>query len=294
MQPPSSKFLLHLVVALLAMGIAFEAAPLLAQTPRDRAVELNAVAQPSPPTITLQWNTTGYTVLAQKLYRRLKDGPTWIQIATPANVATSYADAAVALGVSYEYRVSRTLNGGPGTAEGYVSAGIRVPLQAERGRVILLVDNTMAAPLASELTRLESDLTGDGWIVVRQNVARTASPPSIRTTIQSIHAADPANTAAVILFGHIPVPYSGDFAIDGHPDHFGAWPTDVYYGDVDGTWTDTAVNDTSASSPRNDNLPGDGKFDQTVIPSDIELQVGRIDLADLPAFPVSETELLRR
>ncbi len=294
MQPPFSISSLNLVVALLAMGIAFEAVPLLAQTPRDRAVELNAVAQESPPTITLQWNATGYPVLAQKLYRRLKGGPAWIQIATPANAATSYADAAVALGVSYEYRVSRTLNGGPGTAEGYVSAGIRAPLQAERGRAILLVDSTMAAPLASELTRLENDLTGDGWIVVRQNVARTASPPSIRATIQSIHAADPANTAAVILFGHIPVPYSGDFAIDGHADHFGAWPTDVYYGDVDGTWTDTAVNDTSASAPRNDNVPGDGKFDQTLIPSDIELQVGRIDLADLPAFPVSETELLRR
>ena len=93
MQPPSSISSLNLVVALLAMGIAFEPAPLLAQTPRDRAVELNAVAQESPPTITLQWNATGYTVLAQKLYRRLKGGPTWIQIATPANAATSYADS---------------------------------------------------------------------------------------------------------------------------------------------------------------------------------------------------------
>jgi hypothetical protein len=41
-------------------------------------------------------------------------------------------------------------------------------------------------------------------------------------------------------------------------------------------------------------VPGDGKFDQTQFPSGIELQVGRVDLANLPAYPLSEVELLRR
>ena len=45
-------------------------------------------------------------------------------------------------------------------------------------------------------------------------------------------------------FGHVPVPYSGDIVPDGHmPDHVGAWPCDGFYGDMDGTWTDNAVND---------------------------------------------------
>ncbi len=289
------KFLFSPLAVVVAILVIAAAPPLLAQTARDRAVEINAVAQETPPKITLTWTPANYPVNLQRVYRRLKGGPTWVQIATP--VSNTCEDTAVSVGVSYEYRVSRTLSGGPNYAEGYVSASIRGPLQAGRGRVILLVDNTMAAPLAMELTRLESDLTGDGWIVVRQDVSRTASVPSVRVSVQALTAVDPANTVALILFGHIPVPYSGNFAIDGHPDHYGAWPTDVYYGDVDGTWTDTSVNtnlDTNTEPPRNTNVPGDGKFDQTVIPSDIELQVGRIDLANMPAFPVSETELLRR
>jgi hypothetical protein len=42
---------------------------------------------------------------------------------------------------------------------------------------------------------------------------------------------------------------------------------DVYYADLDGTWTDASVNNTSASSPRNHNVRGDGKFDQSKVPS---------------------------
>lgn len=43
------------------------------------------------------------------------------------------------------------------------------------------------------------------------------------------------------------------------------------------------------------NVPGDGKFDQTFIPSTIELEVGRVDLSDLPAFlPKTERDLLRQ
>jgi hypothetical protein len=41
-------------------------------------------------------------------------------------------------------------------------------------------------------------------------------------------------------------------------------------------------------------VPGDGEFDQTLIPSDVDLCLGRVDLFDLPAFSIGETELLRR
>src|SRR5206468_822511 len=35
-------------------------------------------------------------------------------------------------------------------------------------------------------------------------------------------------------------------------------------------------------------------FDQTALPSDVDLQVGRVDMANLPAFAKSEKELLRQ
>jgi hypothetical protein len=281
---------------ILALAAAFGLAQnLSAQTARDLAAEVTATVQESPPRIILNWNNTPlYQVATQTIYRRLKDAPTWVQIATPVYYTTTYTDSAVSAGVSYEYRVARTFNGGPVYSIGYISAGIRVPLVTDRGRVILVVDSTMSAPLSSELATFTSDLTGDGWTVIRADVSRTDTPPAIRATIQSLRNADPAHTAAVILFGHVPVPYSGDFALDDHPDHYGAWPTDAYYGDMDGTWTDSTVNDSAASDPRNRNVPGDGKFDQTILPSNIELQVGRIDLANMPKFDVNETELLRR
>ena len=113
---------------------------------------------------------------------------------------------------------------------------------------------------------------------------------------------------AVFLFGRVPVPYSGLQNPDGHSEHYGSWPADVYYGDVDGNWTDSSVNyqQTANTDPidraRLSNIPGDGKFDQLSPPSTVELQVGRVDLANMPGrvtwggpatFP-SEQELLRQ
>lgn len=93
--------------------------------------------------------------------------------------------------------------------------------------------------------------------------------------------------------GNIKVPYSGDINPDGHPDHLGAWPADGYYADMDGIWTDVSVNDIVASDPRNRNIPGDGKFDQSLIPTNLELQIGRVDLSNMPAFASSEQQLLK-
>lgn len=265
------------------------------QEARDRAVEIRATIRQAPPRIALQWNAPAKaTLLSQRIYRRTAGSVVWTELATLPLTAKTYADNAVTVGMRYEYFLYRVYDGLPGTASGWLSAGIRVPLVAERGKVILLVDETMAAPLATELAQFTRDLTGDGWIVLRQDVARTASVTSIRSAVQTLYQADPTQTTTLILFGHIPVPYSGDYAADGHLDHRGAWPADSYYADVDGTWTDSTVNSTFATVDRIRNIPGDGKFDQSSIPSDVELAVGRIDLSLMPVFGVSETELLRQ
>jgi hypothetical protein len=44
----------------------------------------------------------------------------------------------------------------------------------------------------------------------------------------------------------------------------------------------------------NNNVSGDGKFDQSEIPGQVELEVGRVDMWDMPSFePRTEVELLR-
>ena len=45
---------------------------------------------------------------------------------------------------------------------------------------------------------------------------------------------------------------------------------------------------------RNKNVPGDGKFDQSAIPSAMELQVGRVDFFNMLAFAKNEIELTRQ
>ena len=283
--------LILLILALFAGAFAN------AQVARDTTIEVSATVQDSPPQITLSWLAASYPVSLQKLFRKAKGAPAWSDIATLSTSATSYVDSAVAVGVSYEYfvfRISSTTD--PGSASGYVNAGIRIPLVPARGRAILLVDNTMAAPLATELTRFAEDLVGDGWTVVRQDVPRAGTVAATKTIIQTLYNTDPTNTRSLILFGHIPVPYSGDLNPDGHPEHRGAWAADVYYGEMNGTWTDSIVNNPNGSRTETQNIPGDGKFDQSGLPSSVELEVGRIDLANLPdaSAGASETELLRQ
>ena len=286
---------------LLIVLLAGTSAP--AQSSRDTTIEVIASVQESPAQITLNWLATGYPVTLQKIFRKVKGAPAWSDIATLSNSATGYVDSTVTVGLSYEYFVFRIFSTtDPGSASGYVNAGIRIPLMPARGGAILLVDDTMAAPLATELTRFAGDLIGDGWNVVRQDVPRSGTVAATKAIIQTLYNADPANTRSLILVGHVPVPYSGDLNPDGHPDHRGAWPADVYYGEMNGNWTDSLVNDTVASRSENQNIPGDGKFDQSGLPSSVELEVGRIDLANMPSAyagssgtdPLREADLLRQ
>jgi hypothetical protein len=119
---------------------------------------------------------------------------------------------------------------------------------------------------------------------------------SIKSRIVAEYNADPDNVKAVLLIGEVPIPYSGNSAWDGHSDHAGAWPCDNYYADVNGTWTDATVNNTSPGRDANDNVPGDGKFDQITMPSPAELMIGRIDFRRLDAatFGATQAELFNR
>ena len=264
--------------------------------PRFYAVEVSATVQPAPAQITLQWSAdpyaTGYTI-----FRKAPATTSWTQLTTLAGSINSWSDANVANGGSYEYAITKTTSlGYKGT--GYVLAGINAPMVENRGKLVLIVDNTHATALANELSRLQQDLVGDGWTVIRHDVARTTTPPQIKDLIKSAYNADPTSVKSVFIFGHVAVPYSGNYNPDGHPDHQGAWTADTYYGDMDGTWTDSSVNNSGAEKAWNRNVPGDGKFDQSDLPSDIELAVGRVDLFNMTcysnkAWSRSELDLLR-
>jgi regulation of enolase protein 1 (concanavalin A-like superfamily) len=278
------------------------------------AVQVSAAVSESPAQITLSWptdtvpNYTSPTPNGFAIYRKSPGGSDWgSPIASLPGTATSYNDTAVAVGTVYEYKITKDY--GTFLGYGYIEAGIKAPLVDDRGKVVLIVDNTFTSSLSTELTQLQQDLAGDGWTVLRHDVNRSDSVSSVKSVIAADYNSDPAHVKAVFLFGHIAVPYSGQPNPDQHPDHEGAWPADVYYGQF-GSWTDSTINFTqtvntdAADRARLTNTPGDGKFDQINLPGVMALQVGRVDLANMPgSYPwdppgtpgyASETELLRQ
>jgi hypothetical protein len=256
----------------------------------DRAVKASASILPGEAGISLRW-TVVPGASSYSVQRRPKGATTWgAAMATLPGSATGYTDMSAAPGVEYEYKVARSGAGGIGN--GYVSSGIALPPVEERGVLILVVESSLMAPLTAAIAQLEDDLLGDGWFVERLIVDASDAPSSVRAQIAAAYAADPTGVRSVYLLGHVPVPYSGSQTPDGHGYHSGAWACDGYYGELDGNWTDATVNSVGSNWAWNHNVPGDGKFDQNSFPSALELQVGRVDLSRLGAFPESEVELL--
>ncbi len=267
---------------------------LFSQTAADVVVPVTVATTPAP-SIILSWPTPAAGVTQVVVLRKSLFDLSWTLLAILPPTATTYTDVGVGFGQAREYRIEH--NGGtPSQRVGLVYAGQDIPaLTGSRGKVVLITDQDLSAPLTAELSRFEQDLRGDGWQVLRHDVnTATSTVPSIKALIRADWEADP-NTLCVLLFGNIPVPYSGEIAPDGHGDHVGAWPTDYYYGDFDEElWTDALVNNVTASRAANRNVPGDGKFDQSQTPSLPEVIVSRVDFSNLNGWDVSQTELYRR
>ena len=176
---------------------------------------------------------------------------------------------------------------------GHILVGLDSPAWEPSSTVLLLVQEEVAVPLAPELRRLERDMIADGYRVRRREVSESAEVATVKQIVLGEHASDPS-ISTLFLLGHVPVPYSGDVQ-SAHPEQQGAWPADLYYGELDGVWTDSLVSNVNGWRPENHNVPGDGKFDQTYLPSAVDLEVGRVDLSRMPAFSALDAVgLLRR
>ena len=274
------------VLVLFALAVSLPACGQSAS--QKSSVRMSALVDSLQPAITLEWEAqtgaSGHTV-----YRRVPGASAWgAPVATLAGGATGWTDNAVSVGLAYEYKVHRT---GTNAGYGYVRSGIAVAPVEDRGSLVLLVDSALAADLGGQVQDLVNDLTADGWWVHRHDVPGSLAVPDVKALVTADAQQDP-DVEAIYLLGHIAVPYSGNLNPDGHAEHRGAWACDAFYGDLDGQWTDVSVNSTSAAFPRNHNLPQDGKFDQSDLPSPVELAVGRVDLSDLPSYSQSETQLV--
>jgi hypothetical protein len=263
-------------------------------TIEDRAVKVYASIQESPAQITLSWENSQYAVSTQ-IFRKAKTDKVFpgTPIATINAPSSSYTDNNVAKGVQYDYtfiqNTSFTSASNAFTyAWGGISAGIQINLIGYKGKLLIVADTLIQSALSTKFNRFVDDLTEEGWAVSITDKTASDSVPSIKEKIRTWYYLNPDYSRALILLGDIPVPYSGNFGVDaapvdGHtPDHNGAWAADVYYGIMnENLFTDNVTNVNDITREENKNYPGDGKFDQSRIPGDVQLQVGRIDMSRL-------------
>ena len=243
----------------------------------ERSVQIEAQMDDNTGFLLLTWqpgiNATDYEV-------GIRNGTTWNVLQPLSAADTSYLFTGFQMGNKYELQVKK--NGGA-TGYGYIEAGIEIPPVIHRGRCMIILEKSLDSlpSLAETMAAIE----GDGWIVDSIHVSMDDEVTDIRNSIITWYEATPDDNHTVYLIGHVPVPYSGQIGPDGHGDHIGAWPADVYYAEMNGRWTDNTVNNITARDARNHNVPGDGKWDNGQVASDAEVQVGRVDLSNLPAFP---------
>lgn len=255
-------------------------------------VQLQATVQVTPPQITLLWNADA-DADTYKIYRKYFSDNSWDLLDEIDGSATTYTDADVAVNTLYDYKTYMQSSGTP-AKYGYVTSGIEVKHDINKGICILVCESSFISEtdFSEAYSIFKNDISADGWFVREIFVNADDSVPDVKAQIISMYNEHPEITHSLVLLGHVPVPYSGNLNPDGHPDHQGAWPTDMFYADVEGEWTDATVNSTVSGNTKNHNIPSDGKFDQSYLPGDVVLQTGRIDFFDMPSFEKTEKELL--
>jgi len=165
------------VVCSIIVSISTYAANALEKT-AEFSVQLSAAVQENPARITLHWPKDSCSQpKSYSIYRKTPGASSWGRATILPGTATQFIDRNVAVGATYEYQVVKDTS--RYTGYGYIYSGIDVPLTDSRGKLLLVVDNTYAPQLTNELARLQQDLAGDGWQVVRMDVARKDSAPNV-------------------------------------------------------------------------------------------------------------------
>ena len=272
-----------------------------AQIAKTQVIRLQAKANENG-SITLYWPAESFTGTYQIYKRENLSLASWGQaIASIPSNQNEYTDLLAKKGEAWEYQVVKIQNSSS-VALGYIFAGNALPEPKQFGSIILLIDSNYRLSLRADLEVLIADLQKESYIVQLCYAGRSETPATVKTRIENSYKTAVPKAECLFIIGHVPVPYAGFYSIngtapppDGHVEgsgnHTGAWPADAYYGIFDTPFTDDWVDCSTGAQARNHNVPGDGKFDQTKIESTVALEVGRVDLFNMPAFGKSDTLL---
>ncbi len=199
---------------------------------------------------------------------------------------TQFVDTGSELGKAYEYQISSF-----GPEIGYdnllqyanVYAGHEIPSPIYRGRLLLLVENDIADALSEKIERWKEDVIGDGWAVEQINLSEDTPMKEIRGIVMDEYHQE-EGLEALFLLGRIAIPINAVLGSpDGHSDH-NYWAADAYYGGLSTTW--------KAGGYFDFQLDTIAEYGSTY--KEMELQIGRLDFHDMPAFTESEIELYQQ
>jgi len=216
-----------------------------------------------------------------------------------------FIDQEVLRGRRYEYYATGTQMPSGAYEPAVVGVGVADPI-TNRGDVALVIEKELEPLLSKELKQYEADLIGDGWRPVRLRAPREVlvwwgqpldqfsaqaqaeanqvnikAMNTLKDELRAINSISKEQLQAVVLIGHLPTPFAGSSALDGHPENNGTWPSDLYYGNFKGNWDDSTAGITDTWNFYVRNLPNDGKFTNDILPGPLKLQVGRIDFFNL-------------
>ncbi len=277
---------------------------LRSQVAKNQVVQIQAIANENNQII-LKWNSDASFTGNYLVYSRngAEDSVGQFQLISTVNGSQSQLTLENHANQK-EYLIAKSLNNQT-QALGYIWVGNKYKTNFRKGHLILLVDSSIQANLKSEISTYKQDLIASGWKISEIVSKNSESPEKIKEKIKKIYDNSTPKPRSLFILGHVPVPYSGYFSatgsrvppdghIEGSGNHTGAWPADLYYGDFTGFWTDYMVDCKTGQSSRLYNVPKDGKFDQSVVPGYVELEIGRADFSNLPAFSDNEIELTRQ
>jgi hypothetical protein len=133
----------------------------------------------------------------------------------------------------------------------------------------VIVNSSLHPLITSPLNQYITDLNNDGYDV-EVHITSGGTPQDLRAFLQSGYA---SGMAGCILIGDLPVPWYETYCWDSYD----AFPVDLYYMDLDGTWEDVDEN---------------GLFDSHVGEKTPEIYIGRLTASTMTLDGASEVALV--
>ena len=124
-----------------------------------------------------------------------------------------------------------------------------------------MVDSSYIKALSKEINTVYTDLYSSGYFPTIIFAGRKEKAEDVKMRIKAFVDKASIRPKAIYIIGHVPVPYSGYFSsngdrpppdghVEGAGNHTGAWPADLYYGELEGFWSDQNVNCTTGGDHR--------------------------------------------